>query len=255
MKNIHCHSNYRAIEKDLMPLVANFDSLGDYVTKGQRNTIKKILINGDEINIKQFKKPHILNGFIYKFIRKSKAKRSFIYAKRLLEAKILTPQPIAYIEETTGLLLKDSYYISQHLSYDFDFRELIHNPKFDDRRNILEQFTEFTFKLHENNIQFLDHSPGNTLIVESSVKNYEFYLIDLNRMKFKTLTYEERMRNFSRLWLSKTMIKIIANKYAELSGRSYEFTHQMMFKYSRAYQKKIDSKKLRRSGRKLVFKN
>jgi hypothetical protein len=37
--------------------------------------------------------------------------------------------------------------------------ELIHDPLFPDRKNILEQFTEFTFRMHEASINFLDHSP------------------------------------------------------------------------------------------------
>ncbi|WP_452220317.1 lipopolysaccharide kinase InaA family protein [Lacinutrix salivirga] len=234
--------------------ISNFNSEGDYVTKGQRNVIKRFTIEGEAINIKSFKTPNTFNSFIYKYIRPSKAKRSFEYAKTLIASHILTPFPIAYVEQSSGLGLKESYYISKQVDYDFDFRDLIHQPKFENREEILKQFTEFTFKLHENNINFLDHSPGNTLIVKNE-NNYAFYLIDLNRMRFETLNFNKRMHNFRRLWLSKTMVKIMAKKYAELYGESYDKTHDLMLKHSRDFQRKINSKKLRRSGRKMRFGN
>jgi len=192
---------------------------------------------------------------VYKYIRKSKAKRSFEYANKLIACNILTPFPIAYIENTNIFGLTTSYYISKHVTYDFDFRDLIHQPQFPNRKEILQQFTAFTFKLHENNINFLDHSPGNTLIVKKSENKYDFYLIDLNRMRFETMDFNKRMHNFRRLWLSKTMVKVMSETYSKLYNTSYEETYSLMLKHSRGFRKKINSKKLRRSGRKMKFKS
>jgi hypothetical protein len=149
--------------------------------------------------------------------------------------------------------LKNSYYISEHIDFDFEFRELIHNTKFPNRELILKKFTEFTFKLHENNINFLDHSPGNTLIVKTQ-NDYTFYLIDLNRMRFESMTFNKRMHNFRRLWLSKAMIKVMAKTYAKINNKDYDETHDLMLSHSRKFQLKINSKKLRRSGRKMRFR-
>lgn len=222
------------------------------MTIGQRNVIKSFEIEGLHLNVKSFKKPNLINSLVYRFFRPSKAKRSFEYASRLIDCGISTPFPIAYSESHSALGLGSSFYISEHIDYDFEFRELIHKPWFDNRVEILEKFAEFTFKLHENNINFLDHSPGNTLIKKNG-NDYEFYLIDLNRMKFETMDFDKRMHNFRRLWLSKAMIKIMASKYAELAGKSYDETHRLMLKHSRDFQLKIDKKKLRRSGRKMRF--
>lgn len=172
-----------------------------------------------------------------------------------MACNILTPFPIAYVENTNVFGLKTSYYISKQVDYDFDFRELIHKPLFPNRKRILQLFTEFTFQLHENNINFLDHSPGNTLIVEKPDNRYDFYLIDLNRMRFETMDFNKRMHNFRRLWLSKTMIKIMSETYSKLYHKTSEETYALMLKHSRAFQKKINSKKLRRSGRKMRFKS
>ncbi|QAA80765.1 lipopolysaccharide kinase [Aequorivita sp. H23M31] len=246
--NFIVHPHYSNLESALKEAVQNFSEVGENVTEGQRNTIKKIKIGETYFNIKQFKTPNSFQSVVYRFLRKSKAKRSYEYALKLINLGINTPYPVAYIESFSPGL-KESFYISEHLDYHFDFRDLIHNPTFKNRDEILKQFTNFTFKLHQNNINFLDHSPGNTLIVEKDNQQYEFYLIDLNRMKFEPMDFDKRMFNFRRLWLSKKMIKIMAKEYAHLYSKSFEDVYGLMSKYSRQFQLKINSKKISKRKR------
>jgi len=248
-ENFVVHPKYVSVSPELKKVLKNFSTTGENITKGERNEIKKVEIGGEVLNIKKFKTPNAFQGLVYQFLRKSKARRSFENANKLLKLDINTPFPIAYLENSS-FGFKKSYYVSKHVDFDFDFRKLIHNPKFNNREEILKQFTKYTFQLHENNINFLDHSPGNTLIVENKNSKYDFYLIDLNRMRFETMTFEKRMNNFRRLWLSKTMIKIMAIEYAKLLGRNYEETHKSMSKFSIAFQKKANRKKLRRRKKK-----
>lgn len=251
---IHCHSKYKHLKLQIETIIRDFETSGEAVTIGQRNSIKSFNLDGLKINIKSFKKPNGFNALVYKYLRPSKAKRSFEYASKLIDCDISTPFPIAYVEHSSALGLTSSYYISEHIDYDFEFRELIHQPNFPERNKILRAFTAFTYKLHENHINFLDHSPGNTLVVKKT-NDYKFYLIDLNRMRFEAMSFDKRMHNFRRLWLSKAMIKVMAEAYAKLYGKTYEETHNLMLKYSRSFQLKINSKKLRRSGRKIRFKS
>lgn len=253
---MYIQPQFEYLKEEILRFINNFNTQGENVTTGERNSIKKFITkDGVILNVKSFKVPNTLNGFVYKYIRESKAKRSFEYAKRLIKNDILTPFPVAYSEEDSLIGLQSSYYVSMHLDYDFDFRDLIHKPKFVNRDLILEQFTEFTFKLHENNINFLDHSPGNTLIVNKGVGCYDFYLIDLNRMRFEVMDFNKRMNNFRRLWPSKTMIKIMAKRYAELYNKTYEEVHVLMLKSSLDFQRSKNAKKLRRLGRVLKFSN
>ncbi|HNQ27155.1 MAG TPA: lipopolysaccharide kinase InaA family protein [Aquaticitalea sp.] len=248
---VHFHPDYESKKAQILECIAHFDGGGKAVLQGDRNTIKSFEIDGEKINIKSFKVPNPFNAFVYKYIRKPKAERSFEYANKLLGLGIATPFPIAHIEVYSKFGLADSYYVSKHIDYDFDFRVLIHQPRFPERVAILQQFTEFTFKLHENGIEFLDHSPGNTLIVKKSDGQFDFYLIDLNRMRFGSMDFDKRMHNFRRLWLSKTMVKIMADTYSKLYRKGYYETYELMLKHSRDFQRKIDRKKIRRAGRKL----
>lgn len=244
-ENFVIHPNYSHLAAKLMEVLHNFSKKGEYVVKGERNVIKKVQIEGASLNIKKFKNPNSFQSLVYRFFRKSKAKRSFEYASKLISLGIKTPFPVAYFEVFSGGL-EESFYISEHIDYDFDFRVLIHNPRFEKREEILRQFTQFTFKLHENNIDFLDHSPGNTLIVNTGNTKYDFYLIDLNRMRFEPMDFNMRMRNFRRLWLSKTMIRIMAKEYAKLYKKPLAETYELMLHHSRAFQRKVNRKKLRK---------
>jgi len=235
---------YKQQEKAIIQLVISFFEEGNLIVKGSRNTIKSNFLGSEKVNIKFFKKPGLFKSIIYSFFRSTKAKRSFDYANYLMEHSILTPEPIAYIEErNTFGLLGDSFYISQQIDYDFTIRELIHNPMFPNRNSILEQFTEFTFKMHEANVNFLDHSPGNTLIIDKGINQFEFYLIDLNRMKFEKLSIEKRMDNFKKMWLSRTMIKVVAKKYAELIDQPEKKIHAILLEKTLQFKRRITKKK------------
>ena len=247
------HPQYKTQENSILQLVTDFFTEGDLIVKGARNIIKSNVLRDKKVNIKFFQKPGIFKSIIYSFFRSTKAKRSFDYANYLIEHSILTPFPIAYIENRNRFgFLKDSYYICQQIDYDFTIRELIHDPLFPERTVILEQFAKFTFKMHEAKVNFLDHSPGNTLVVKKDSGKYEFYLIDLNRMNFKNLSIEERIDNFKKMWLSKTMVKVIAKTYAQLSNESEEKLQSILLEKTNQFKRKITKKKYlkRKIGRK-----
>ncbi|MDX1544720.1 MAG: Kdo domain containing protein, partial [Christiangramia sp.] len=142
-----------------------------------------------------------------------------------------------FFEETSALAFKRSFYVSQQVDYDLTFRELVDNPDLPQHEEILRAFTRFTYTLHENDILFLDHSPGNTLI-QLNNGDYKFYLVDLNRMVFKELTDTERYLNFSRLTPKREMVEVMADEYAKLIGRSSSEVFAKMWFFTDRFQKK-----------------
>lgn len=243
--NLTTHPTFVSSEKAITDFLADFEHAGEYLTKGDRNVIRKGVINGVTVTVKKFKTPNFLQGLVYRYLRQSKAKRSFEFAIKLIESGIKTPFPIAFAERFNGGL-KQSYYLCEFVDYDIDFRVLNHTPLYPNRDEILTQFASFTFKLHQNNINFLDHSPGNTLIKISENNTYDFYLIDLNRMRFESMSLEKRMHNFRRMWLSKKMIHIIAPEYARLYGAPTSKVHALMLGYSKEFQGKANQRKIRK---------
>ncbi len=252
---IYFNPDYKHLSKEILELIDSFNTKGDFVVFAERNSIKKFRVsNGLEINVKSFKKPHIINKIAYKYFRKSKAKRSFEFANILLKKNIGTPEPIAFKENFDVLGLNESYYVSEQLQYELTYRELVEIPDFPDHENILRQFTKFCFDLHEKQIEFKDHTPGNTLIQNNKNGTYSFYLVDLNRMNFKELTFEERMKNISKLTYKKDMIEIMADEYAKYYPKTKQEIFEKLWKYATNFGKKYDRKMRLKKKIKSLFK-
>lgn len=235
-------STYSSQEKKIQSLLNDFEKHGTTIGSVQRNKIKTFSLDSKTLNIKSFKVPNAFNKVVYRFFRKSKAERSFHFAQHLKSKNIGTPQPIAFAENQTKFSFLESYYVSEHLDYDLTFRELVTNPEYPQWEEILRAFTRFTFRLHENQIEFLDHSPGNTLI-QVKDNNCDFFLVDLNRMNFKKLNFTERMKNFSRLTPKKEMIRIMSNEYAKHIEKTEEEVFEKMWFFTNQFQKKFARKK------------
>jgi len=249
--NFLINKKYKNLKNDLLKVVRNINSYENEFGTGKRNSIKKVNLSGKTVIIKAFKIPNILNQIVYRYLRKSKARRSYEFATKLSKLNVKTPEPIAYLEFGSIFGLKKSYYISEFVDYDLTYRELSLQSKSFDDEDILKAFTKFTYDLHEKEITFLDHSPGNTLIIKKN-NEYDFYLVDLNRMQFGKLNFDDRMKNFSRLTSEKEMVQLMSEVYAELSGEHFEKVFKTMWFYTQNFQKKFQRK--RRLKKKLLNK-
>ncbi len=232
---------YKRYKKEVMELIRTFDEGGENLGEPGRNTIKVFYLDTKKINIKSFKVPNAINKVAYKFFRKSKAERSFYYASHLLSVGIGTPAPVAYLEEEKAFSFGKSYYISEQLPYDLTYRELVSRPDFPKHEEILRAFTRFTFRLHEKKIEFLDHSPGNTLI-QLNNGDYRFFLVDLNRMNFRELNFIQRMENFARLTPKKEMVEVMADEYAKLIKKPKAEVFEKMWYFTQLFQAKFHRK-------------
>lgn len=222
-------------------IINQFQQTGKLIGDGKRNVIKIIEVDNIKYNVKSFKIPNIFNKIAYKFLRKGKAQRSFEYACKLRQIKILTPDPQAYAIENS-ILFGKSFYISEQLDYDFTIRKMIDEPDSEDFEVVVRSFTRFTYNLHEKGIHFIDHSPGNTLIkkVEDS---YLFYLVDLNRMNFKTLDFKTRIKNFARLSPHLNMLDLMSDEYSKLIDKPKLEVFELMKHYADDFKNKFMRKK------------
>jgi hypothetical protein len=104
--------------------------------------------------------------------------------------------------------------------------------------------------LHNKGVLFLDHSPGNTLIKKVD-DVYNFFLVDLNRMRFKSLGFDERIKNFSRLTPHQYIVEIMSDEYAKCLNVDYDTVFNLMWTYTQDFQSKHLRKK--RLKQKLKF--
>lgn len=231
---------YKELKPEIKAIISNFRKEGNMLVDGKRNKLKTFKLNGEKVNVKSFKIPNAINKLAYRFFRKSKAERSFNYAHILISKNIGTPYPIAYVEETSAFFFLKSFYISQQLNYDLTYRDI--DLSKNGHEEILRAFTRFVFELHEKEVEFLDNSPGNTLI-KLNEGSPRFYLVDLNRMHFKPLNFTERMNNFSRLSQDKEVVQIMADEYAKLIDKSELEVFEKMWYFTNLFQEKFQKKK------------
>ncbi|MDH7447006.1 lipopolysaccharide kinase InaA family protein [Aquimarina sp. 2201CG14-23] len=244
------HDSKKLLASDIKKAIDNFEVYTEILGDAERNVIKIAPLEDKKATIKSFRIPNVINQIAYRFFRKSKAERSYMYANKLLEAGIKTPFPIAYEIQTTPFLFKKSYYVSELIECDLTYRELTTDFSISDHEEILRAFTRFTYELHKHGINFLDHSPGNTLI-KRTANGYDFYLVDLNRMEFGDMNFETRIKNFARLTIHESMIKVMSNEYAKCTGEKEAEIFKLMWQYTQEFQNRYHGK--RKLKRKIFF--
>ena len=246
------HPNFIKHKLQIENCITNFTSSGKDFVIGKRNSIKLFELGNEIISIKSFRKPNIINKIAYRYFRKSKARRSFEYASKLIELQIGTPQPVAFFENYDFIGLKESYYACEHLENVFEFRAIVQNEDFENREEIIRQFTRFSAFMHREGVEFLDHSPGNTLIRKNDDGSYSFFLVDLNRMKFhKSIDFQTRMKNLSKITHKEDMIVTMSNEYAKITGENEDLIFTTMWKLTSDFQYRFHRKK--RIKKKLKF--
>lgn len=248
IKNIH--KDFQQHEAFLDDIIENYDTKGKPFGNQDRNSLKLFKLDDQTLNVKSFRIPNFINQIAYKFFRKSKAQRSFEYANWLQSLDIGTPDPVAYYEYKTTFLFKNSYYISEQQDCDITYRELTKDLDYPDHETILRAFTRFTFRLHEKKVNFLDHSPGNTLIKKVG-GDYHFFLVDLNRMEFKTMDYHTRIKNFAKLTTHESMVRTMSDEYAKCINQNADEVFALMWKYTQDFQQRFWRR--RRLKNKILF--
>ena len=73
--------------------------------------------------------------------------------------------------------------------------------------------------------------------------DYKFFLIDLNRMKFKKMNSEDRLKNFRRLNLDDDLIKTVSIYYSEITRIDKNIIFEKIKKYSKDFQDKRAKRK------------
>ncbi len=233
MTNYTIAPDYSKCEDFVHHIEQHFAASEEVITH-KRNIIKILECEQQKVVVKSFKIPNIVNRFAYRFIRDSKAKRSFLNAQKLQELGINTPDPIAYIEFFTPLLTK-SFYISSYFAFDFEIRDVLKDPDFEKREEILEAFAAFSWQLHEKGVYHIDYSPGNVLIKKEKDR-YIFSIVDVNRMKFITFDNDLRFKNLSRFSASLKDTDFIAQKYASLANIDTTYAVEKLRYYHNRHQ-------------------
>lgn len=178
----------------------------------KRNLVQKVMIENQEFVIKKYKRPTLANCVVYTYFRKTKARKAYEYANKLLEAGFETATAVAYIEISKNGFFHTGYFISEYLSYSLftDANQLSHK----ERKRFTEDFVAYTAKLHENDILHQDYNKGNILYYKKN-ERYHFALVDINRIHFGKGSIRNCMKALSQLGLQFDQFFSLLTKYTK----------------------------------------
>jgi tRNA A-37 threonylcarbamoyl transferase component Bud32 len=219
--------------QDFLLQIKEHFSSGTQTIHKARNELKVLEHKGYKVVVKAFKVPNPFNKFVYAYIRAGKAKKSYENGMRLMACGVATPEPIGFIEFYKNGVLHESFFVSMQYDYDFVIREPLYDKNFKERETILQQFVSFTFLLHQKNVFHKDYSAGNILVANKGDGRYDFSIVDINRMQFRTIDIKKAMENFNKLWADEETLIFMGREYARISGYDEEECVQLILLYDR----------------------
>lgn len=234
-----------------------FDNNGTMIYNGRRNKLKSFEVGGTLINVKSYRVPIFINRIIYTWFRKSKAERAYQHGMELIAKGFKTPDPIAYVETKRCGLLHRSFFISLHTPLDGHMRLFNDSDVNNDgKEQLIKEFALFTAKLHESGVLHCDYSPGNILygkIADEGDHQYEFSLVDINRMQFKPVSVEMGCENFARMRGNDDFFKTVATYYAKARNYDVESCVEKFLHYKREDRARRAKKERFKQLRKKIF--
>ena len=209
------NGKYSQWETFVKRLPEDFDQEGRLLRNG-RNCIKVFEVEGVPLVVKRFRQPNPVNRFIYTYFRGSKAERAYRNALRLEELDVLTPTPIAYLDQKKGRLLSVCYLVTTYT--DYAPVKAIENEPLEVAQQAFDAFVRFTVELHQKGVRHDDYNLTNVLYQRQPDGSFRFELIDINRMHFGPLSRRACLSNVKRMCVNIDITYYMSKKYAEVRG-------------------------------------
>lgn len=218
MIRVVVNPKFESLRKAISEIPDTIVVCGEQIFQG-RNRIYRATIGDIDLTVKDFRVPSVVNRWAYAHLRHGKARRSYDNAMQLAALHIETPEPIAYIEERNGGLLRRSYYICRY----WDGKTVRNwETAIADSGAMLDSLALFTLDLHRKGVMHRDFSPGN-IIYRIEDGKYRFALVDINRMTFGVHDKHRLYRNFRSINIeSEAETLRFAEAYARAAGLDIE---------------------------------
>lgn len=217
-RQIKINPEYSHLKTFIEALPGNFENEGREIYH-LRNVIKVFRAPGGMlVNVKRYHIPHGINRLVYSMgLRRPKAERAYAYAPILLRNGIMTPEPIALIEDRNAIgLLGYSYFVSGqiewgHTYYDFG------NARTGEYEEAAAALARYAAGMHAKQILHKDFTPGNILYKHDG-DGYHLAIVDINRMHFGPVGIKEGLLNLKKFWGPKRFTEILVREYARCRG-------------------------------------
>lgn len=221
---VHLNPDYEMLRPFVEALPDGFSRGGETLHE-VRNTIRAFETCGFRIVVKRFARPGPIRAFLYTYVRRSKARRAYEHALRLLAAGIDTPAPVAWCECRSRGLITDSFLVTLRSDLAHLARAAARFPA-PDARPELDAFARFAAQLHRKGIEHRDLNVNNILTQRTADGSCRFQLIDINRMRFhaRPLSMRRCMIDLRRLACPAPAFLYLLDRYAAYRGWNIDDT-------------------------------
>jgi tRNA A-37 threonylcarbamoyl transferase component Bud32 len=186
---------------------------GRILKTGDATFVSNITWNNKDIVVKRYDN----KGFIHSLrhtIKKSRARKGWLYAHLLGVLDIDTPKALAYIEQRRGLLIWQSYLVTQYIEGENLWLFLRDNDVTEQRKkDVIQQVVRLLDKLWKSRITHGDLKHTNVLVTENGP-----VLTDLDGMivhRWELLYRNKQAKDMER-FIRKTSISPALNNYCQL---------------------------------------
>ncbi len=187
-------------------LVEQIDALlhtGQVIKDGDTCHVSRLVWNYKDVVVKRYNH----QGFIHSLrhtIKKSRARKAWLHAHRLEALKVATPRPVAYIEHRKGLLVWQSYLVTEYVDGKM-LHSFIRDDKVAERHRLdaITQVVDLLNKLWKYGITHGDLKHTNVLITDRGPILTDLDAMIVHRWK---LLYRNKQKKDVERFLKKTNI-------------------------------------------------
>ena len=112
----HCtlvlHPGYEQLHDFMLSLPQRFAQGDGQLIHNGRNQLRRISYQGTDYVVKSFRRPNLINRWVYGLLRPSKALRAYRNALLYQKVGVGTPQPVGYLNIRRGLAFDQSYFVT-----------------------------------------------------------------------------------------------------------------------------------------------
>ncbi len=238
-KTLVVHPDHGELRDFVASVAARFAGGEGIVIHKGRNELRVMEHGGQRYVVKEFRRPNVVNRFVYGILRPSKARRSYEYAGLFLGIGVGTPQPIGYVEIRRRGMFDSCYYVSRQSDCPYVYGDLFRQT-FDCAEAVARAVGRTTALLHEHGYAHKDYSRGNILFRRVGDGTVELEIVDLNRLRMGEIGMRAGCKNFERLPATPQMHRWMAEEYAKARGFDPEECYSLMRAYRAAQNDKID---------------
>lgn len=247
--NITVNPSYISLERFIRTLPEVFLTQG-IMLHDKRNVVKLFEMDGMQVVVKRYKVPLFYQRIDYTWFRPSKAKRAYLFALRLKELGIRTPDPIAFIECKRFGFFRQGYFVSTYTTHP-DIKSNI--SLLDTDTQLFDGLIDYFVFLHSEGFLHGDTNLSNFLFHKEDGR-YEFEVIDVNRSCFKDHpAKEDCLANLMRVTRDRKLSSRIVSAYAFRRGwdatESVAYVNHLIDKYERKRKaRKFYKQRVKRQG-------